>query len=440
MSIFEDISKTIHYAGRNGLRQTFYAAGERLHEKVGASYSYEAPALETLQNQKREWESLEERDTPLPLISFLVPCWQPDRALFASMLDSVLSQTYQNFEIVIADASQGPEAEEIVTSRHSEKISYHRLSKNLGISGNTNAAAAFAAGSYVALLDYDDLLTPDCLCEVTREIRRSRAEIVYCDEDKCDALGKRFFEPNIKPDFNPDYFLANNYVCHLLVMKRELFLALKLRSEYDGAQDYDLLLRAPWSGIRHIPKVLYHWRIHAGSTAGNPASKDYAYEAGLRALQEHFRVCHIDAEVTHAKHRGFYRVVYRPDIFTARDDIGVVGGKVVDRRTKRIVGGPMDAEGNVLFEGLRETDSGPMHRADTVQDVPCVDARCMEIREELQSLYRTVFHADYDTHVMKPEEDLKKRSVQFCQAAREMGYLVFYDPEQVKYDTEGFAK
>ena len=136
--------------------------------------------------------------------------------------------------------------------------------------------------------------------------------------------------------------------------------------------------------------------------------------------------------MTHAKHRGFYRVTYHPDIFTARDDIGVIGGKVVDKKTRRIVGGPMDAAGNVYFLGLRETDSGPMHRADTVQDVPCVDARCMEIREELQPLYRTVFHADYDTHVMRPEEDLRQRSIEFCRAAGEMGYLVLFDPEEVR--------
>lgn len=432
MSIFGDISKTIQYTRRNGVREAWYAAGERLREKVGASYTYEAPALENLQNQREAWEEAEAAGTRIPLISFLVPCFSPDQTLFAAMLDSVLSQTWQNFEIVIADASQGPEGEDVVNSCQSEKISYHRLPKNYGISGNTNIAAMFAAGDYVALLDYDDLLTPDCVYEVTREIERSSAEILYSDEDKCDTAGKKFFEPNIKPDFNPDYFLANNYVCHLLVMKRELFLALKLRSEYDGAQDYDLLLRAPWSGIRHIPKVLYHWRTHAGSTAGNPGSKDYAYEAGLRALREHFRVCHIDAVVSHSRHRGFYQITYRPDIFTARDDIGVVGGKVVSEKTKRIIGGPMDAEGKVYFAGYRETDSGPMHRADTMQDVPCVDARCMEIREELQSLYRTVFHASYETHVMKEEEDLVRKSVAFCNAAREMGYLVLYDPEQVK--------
>lgn len=429
MSFTGDLRKTVNYAARNGIREAWYAGSERLRERAASRYRYAAPSEAELETQRTAYRARVKAGEELPLISFVVPTYQPGLDYFREMLSSVFAQTYRNFEIVIADASEDTKAEEVVREWNSPQISYHRLSRNYGISGNTNAAAVFARGSYIALLDDDDLITPDAVCEVTTCITEYAPEILYSDEDKCDEKAKKFFEPNRKPDFNADYFLANNYICHLLVMKIELFLALGLRSEYDGAQDYDLMLRAPWSGIRHIPQVLYHWRTHEGSTAGNPGSKDYAYEAGMRALKEHFRSCRIEAEVTHSRHRGFYDVRYIPDIFTARKEVGVVGGKILNRH-HRIVGGMMDEAGNVVFAGMHEMDSGPMHRADTLQDCAAVDVRCMEIRDELRSLYQTVFNASYDTHVMRAgEDDLRLLSLEFCRHVRNMGYLIVWDPK-----------
>lgn len=428
MSLTGDIRKTLNYAARNGIREAWHAGSERLRERSRNHYNYSVLTEADLETQRSAYRARVQAGEELPLISFLVPTYRPKLEFFREMLESVFAQTYRNYEIVIADASEDERAEELVRSLNRPEISYHRLPQNYGISGNTNAAASFAQGSYIALLDDDDLVTPDAVCEVTGCIAEQEAEIIYSDEDKCDEKARKFFEPNRKPDFNADYFLANNYICHLLVMKIELFLALGLRSEYDGAQDYDLMLRAPWSGIRHIPKVLYHWRTHEGSTAGNPGSKDYAYEAGLRALQEHFRSCRIEAVVTHSRHRGFYDVRYVPDIFTARKEVGVVGGKIVNRQ-HRIVGGMMDETGQVIFRGMHEMDSGPMHRADTLQDCAAVDVRCMEIRDELRSLYQTVFNASYDTHVMRAGEDeLRLLSLEFCRQARNMGYLIVWDP------------
>ena len=426
MGIIGDFEKTLRYAARNGVRETWYAALERLKENMGASYIYEAPALDVLEKQKQAYTALS-AEKELPLISFLVPLYEPDEKFLREMILSVLSQTYGNYELVIADGSTDNAALPVISSFESDRIVYFRLRGNGGISANTNEAAARASGAYVALLDYDDLLTPDAVCRVTETILALQPEIIYSDEDKCDSTGKKFFDPNRKPDFNPDYFLANNYICHLLVMKTELFKALRLRSEFDGAQDYDLMLRAPWSGIVHIPEVLYHWRTHKGSTAGNPGSKDYAYEAGKRALEDYFRCGHIDAEVTHSRHRGFYRVEYRPDIFTARPDVGVVGGKVLDAR-RRIVGGMMDEDGKVLFEGMHEMESGRMHRADTVQDAAAVDVRCMQIRDELRPLYMSVFNTSYDDHVMRGEDSLVRKSIEFCRKAREQGYFIVWDP------------
>ena len=445
MSFLDDIRKTIRYAGRNGLADTFYAARERLRERTGTSYSYEAPALADLEKQRSAYRAaLEDANIHLPLISFLVPLYNPDETFLREMLSSVLGQTFGNFEVILADGSDpdgsssgetgyATTAEKTAASLGDARIHYYRLPRNGGISRNTNAAAEHAAGDYIALLDYDDLLTPDACCEVTKVLMRRQPEIVYTDEDKCDETARHFFEPNIKPDFNADYLLTNNYICHLFVMKRELFLALRLRSEYDGAQDYDLILRAPWSCVCHVPKVLYHWRMHRGSTAGNPDSKNYAYEAGKRALESYLHSCGITADVTEGRHRGFYCVTYHPDIFTARPDVGVVGGKVLNRKNI-IIGGMMQEDGTVCFAGMHVMESGPAHRADSVQDAAAVDVRCMQIREELRPLYQTVFNSEYESHIMKKGDRrvLTLQSLEFCRQARNKGYLVVFDPSMTR--------
>lgn len=428
MALLDDIRKTIRYAGRNGLTDTYYAAKERLRARVGASYQYEAPALDVLEKQKNFY--IQAPAGSLPLISILVPLYNPKEPFLKEMLESVLSQTCGNFEVILADGSPDASAGVVIESYADKRLHYHRLDRNGGISYNTNLAAEFAAGDYVALLDYDDLLTPDAIYEVTQKILSCSPEIIYSDEDKCDAAAQKYFEPHFKPDFNRDYLLTNNYICHFLVMRAALFSALRLRSEYDGAQDYDLMLRAPWSGVCHIPRVLYHWRTHSLSTAGNPGSKDYAYENGKRALEEYFRACHIEAKVEHSRHRGFYHVTYEPDIFTAREDVGVVGGKVINHR-KHIIGGMMEEDGTVLFEGMHVMESGYMHRADTVQDAAAVDVRCMQIRPELRPLYQSVFDSSYDEHIMRGEDGLKMKSLDFCRQARQMGYLIVFDPDMV---------
>ena len=171
--------------------------------------------------------------------------------------------------------------------------------------------------------------------------------------------------------------------------------------------------------------------MHPASTAGNPGSKNYAYQAGKAALQEYFRTCRIDAEVMESRHNGFFRVNYRPDIFSQRPEVGVVGGKLLDEH-HRIIGGMMDESGRVEFPGMHEMESGPMHRADTMQDAQAVDVRCMEIRDELRPLYQTVFNASYEGHVMKHTDDLKTMSLEFCRQVRQQGYLVVWDPEMTK--------
>lgn len=444
MSFRANLLKTFRYFLRNGFVDTFYAARERLLEMRQQPYTYEAPSGKELTRERAMYESIvaDGRENTLPLVSFLVPVFEPNLVYLKEMMDAVLSQTFRNLELVIADASTSDIPGQVVREKKSDKIRYVRLAENLGISGNTNAAAAAASGSYVALLDYDDVLTPDALYQVTRAILKKTPapEILYSDEDKCDEKVSRFFEPNRKPDFNPDYLLSNNYICHLLVMKRELFLALGLRSEYDGAQDYDLILRAPWSNVCHIDKVLYHWRMHEGSTAGNPGSKSYAYDAGKRALEDYLRSCRIRATVKDSRHRGFYDIDYDPDILTQRPEVGVIGGKIINGKD-RIIGGMMDGDGNVFFEGMHVMESGPMHRADTRCDAAAVDVRCMQIRDELRPLYRDVFNVSFERGVMPKDGRnatyLKQKSIEFCQMAQNLGYLVVFDPSMVVKIPEG---
>lgn len=443
MNPVTDVRKTIQYAKRNGLREAMHMAGERALEMFRPGYRYVPPAQEVLEIQRTDSARLERGEEPeevfreemvckyAPVISILVPACDPDPGYFQELLLSVLHQTYTRFELIIADAGSRGDVESLAASAGDRRIIYHRLKANDGISANTNAAASLATGDYVAFLDHDDMLTPDALFEMALAIMRSGAEVLYSDEDKCDSRGKKFFEPNLKPDFNPDYLFSNNYICHLLVMRRELFTALKLRSAYDGAQDYDLILRAPKSGICHVRKVLYHWRTHSGSTAGNPNSKNYAYEAGKEALEDYFRSHQMRVNVHHARHRGFYRVEYLPDIFRCRADVGIVGGKLVGRN-KRIIGGMMTADGEVLYRGFHQMDSGTMHRADTIQNAVAVDVRCMIIRPELKTLYKEIFGADYEDHIMQDSEELKSVSIEFCRRAAQMGYLTVWDPDMIR--------
>ena len=419
--LWTNIHKTLDYCRRNGLRATFYAARERLRENAEADYAYEDPSAEELAAEAEAFEAMAEKER-LPLVSFLVPVWHPNTAFLREMAESVRAQSYGNWELVIADASGEEETKELLESFADPRIVRVELSENGGISANTNAAAAAAHGDYAALLDYDDLLTPDCLALVTQCILAEEPDIVYTDEDKCDGEAKIFFEPNRKPDFNPDYLLANNYICHLTVMRLSLFLSLQERSEFDGAQDYDLLLRAPWERIAHVPKVCYHWRTHGQSTAANPGSKSYAYDAGLAALNEYFRRRGMNASAVHSMHRGFYSVHYEPSIFACRPEVGAVGGKVTDRR-RRIVGGAMEEDGSVLFLGLHERESGPMHRADTAQTVAALDLRSIRVREELADLLSEAEKA------LERSGDVKKESLALSARIREGGYLLVFDPE-----------
>ncbi|MCS6851286.1 MAG: glycosyltransferase family 2 protein [Gemmataceae bacterium] len=272
-------------------------------------------------NEPNAWDLRRQRRAAAtaqgPRISIVVPIYNTPARFLRDMVRSVQAQTYPHWELCLADGgSQASWIKPMLRrwARGDRRIKVRFLDQNLGISGNSNAALALATGDFVAFLDHDDILAPFALYEVAQAIEREpTADVIYSDEDKIDHSGRMRFTPHFKPDWSPDFLRSYNYICHLLVVRRRLVCELGgLRSEYDGAQDYDLVLRATEQAraIVHIPKVLYHWRAHPESVAHDPAAKMFAYEAGRQALVEHLKRLGLSGSVRHGAHLGLYQVSY----------------------------------------------------------------------------------------------------------------------------------
>ena len=309
-----NIKKGVRYLKHYGVKGFYARLLERFEEReveYQEWYEKNKPSEEELARQrKKKWKD------PV-VISVLVPAYRTPEVFLKQMMESVLLQTYPYLELCIADGSGTDDSVEKVVKEYQKKdprVRYRRLEKNEGIAGNTNAAIEMASGEYLALFDHDDLLSPNALFEVASAIEKEKADVIYTDEDKVTSDLKEHFQPHFKPDFNPDLLCANNYICHLFVVKRSL--ALKLGgqdSAYDGAQDYDFIFRCTENAekIVHVAKILYHWRVHQASTADNPSSKLYAFDAGKRAIEAHLARIGAKAEVSHTKDLGFYRVKYQ---------------------------------------------------------------------------------------------------------------------------------
>lgn len=247
-----------------------------------------------------------------PLISIVIPLYCTPLPYLKELLGSVRRQSYENWQLCLADGSPDDKAKEFIEKHYGreKRIVYRKLEENGGISVNTNEAVALAAGEYLMLCDHDDTLEPDALYEIVKAINDTGADVLYTDEDKVSMDGRHYFDPNFKPDFNLFRLRENNYICHIFVVKKSLTDETGLlRSEFDGAQDFDFILRCCEKAqkITHIPKVLYHWRCHMDSTAADPSSKAYAYEAGRKAVREHYQRLGIDAKVEMTERPGWYR-------------------------------------------------------------------------------------------------------------------------------------
>lgn len=303
----------LRYVRQYGSAKLYYKIKERA-ERNRAESGYEAWLLEQLKEDDDAIKKAAELAEKGPLISILVPAYETPPLFLRQMIDSVLEQSYGNLELCIADGSPSDKVEKIAEEyeRQDSRVHYQRLAGNLGISGNTNAALSMTKGKYVGLLDHDDLLLPGAVYEAAKALSETAdADAVYTDEDKVDMELTRHFQPHFKPDFNAEYLLSNNYICHFFVVRRELaFRVGGFREEFDGAQDYDFILRCTEQArkVLHIPKVLYSWRCHASSTAANPESKLYAYEAGKRAVAAHLERMNTPGEVLGTANYGFHRI------------------------------------------------------------------------------------------------------------------------------------
>ena len=464
-----NLIKTTRYLQKNGVRHTYYAAKERIEEERKSDYYYKEPSEETLGAQQAESAAYSD------LFSIVVPAYNTDEQFLREMIESVCRQSYDRWELIIVDASAYSTVENVVNQVSGEKadkrIKYIRLTENKGISDNTNVGISAASGDYIALLDHDDFLAPDALYHMAAALHSARQQkitpvLIYTDEDKYDE-NTRFASPYIKQKFNFDLILSNNYICHFMAVEAETMKRLRLRSKYDGAQDYDLVLRVVGElcgsttpeelseRVIHIPKVLYHWRCHVNSTADNTASKSYAYEAGKAALEDFCKGQGWQAEVIHSLHLGFYEVTYLPDILTARKDVGIVGGRILDNR-KRICAGALAEDGNCLYQGLhRGYSGGSTHRASLKQDVAAADIRCVQVRPELRDEFEHITGLPYMERVVRcgtgrfrkqmriadvsglscDEAGYRKLSMELGRAAHKHGYRVLWDP-QITIDIE----
>ncbi len=308
-----NIKKGLMYLKHYGPKEFMVRLSERMEpEEVpyGPWYEKHKAGASVLEKQRRHvWKEH-------PLISIAVPVYHTPKKYFEEMASSVMDQSYPYWELCIVNASPDDEELNGLLKEYSSKdsrIKIRTLSENGGIGKNTNAAIEMAEGDYVGLLDHDDVIAPDALYEIASAIVKNDSDLLYTDEDKIDESGKEHYQPHLKPDFSPDLLRSNNYICHFLVIRKKLLDKTGgFREGYDGAQDHDLIFRCTEQAevITHIPRILYHWRTHKTSTADNPASKLYAYEAGKRAIEGNLERTGTKGVVSSTKDFGFFRVDY----------------------------------------------------------------------------------------------------------------------------------
>ena len=308
-------AQTREYYQKFGFRATISKIFDRITRRELVTYEkyyrQHCPTKEMLMAQKEHIFPYQ------PKISIVIPLYKTPHNYLNELIQSVKNQTYANWELCLSDGSGENSPLTKLLKKYEagdERIKVVYNQQPLQISQNTNMALEIATGDYIAFADHDDLLMPNTLFECVSELNKDMSiDMIYTDEDKIDMTGKEHFMPHFKSDFNIDMLRCTNYFCHFVVVKRDVFeKAGNLNSDFDGAQDYDFVLRCVEvsTNIKHISKVLYHWRAHKDSTAENPESKDYAFKAGARAVQAHYDRVGIKATVEETRHKGIYRTRY----------------------------------------------------------------------------------------------------------------------------------
>ncbi len=380
--------------------------------------------------------------------SIVVPLYNTPETFLREMLESVRMQTYKNWQLCLADGSDQEHSyvqtvcEDYI--KRDDRICYRKLDENRGISENTNACIDMAVGEYIALFDHDDLLHPSALFEVMKCIEEKKADFIYTDEATFQGRETHLLSVHRKPDFYMENLRANNYICHFTVFKKDVLKQSGVfRSEFDGSQDHDLILRLceKASMICHIPKVLYFWRAHKNSVALSIDSKNYAVEAGLRAVRSHLERYGIQAtvSVTHNA-MSVYQVNYDLGMMSVQDitviceqeyeetgkstwqvvedscsyililkkgllvpekqdlerllmhmvdyNIAAVTGKIVNEQGRIISGGVAFRENNGqfhirhLFGGVPVCDPGYMNQLTYASGIPVICNGCILVRKE----------------------------------------------------------
>lgn len=309
------LRKTKVYLKQNGLRATIRKIFRKIFKIDSIRYASWYKQVSLTENELELQRA--KKFAYQPKISFVVPLYKTPERYLREMIESIQAQTYTNWELCLADGSGAEgKCESVVKSYmdRDQRIHYQNLGENKGIAGNSNAAIAMATGDFIALVDHDDIIAAEAAYMIVEAVNEDPAiEVLYSDEDKIDMKSKKHFEPNMKSDFNIDMLTSVNYICHLFVVKKNIMDRIGgFSSEYDGAQDYDLILRATESTdhIKHIARVLYHWRCHRNSTAQDPKSKLYAFEAGIRAIDDHYKRAGLPAHAEHGDRYGMYHTIY----------------------------------------------------------------------------------------------------------------------------------
>ena len=323
------LMKGLRYLRHYGLKEFWI----RLHERFEPEEVPYQEWFEKARSQEQELERQRKKRFSISVkISIVVPVYHTPARYLTQMMEAVLAQTYANWELCLANAGADDETVRVLLdtySRQDPRIRVKTLKENAGIAQNTNEALEMATGDWIGFLDHDDVLAPEALYYVVEAINtHPDAWIIYSDEDKVTEDLSEHFQPHFKPDFNLDLLRSNNYICHFLLLSRRcLTEAGSLSTDYDGAQDYELIFRCVEKAlgmperirfgqdvgerIVHIPKILYHWRTHRSSTADNPDSKQYAFDAGNRAISDHLVRMQTPGEVVSTLDHGFYRVRYQ---------------------------------------------------------------------------------------------------------------------------------
>lgn len=294
----------IHWLQRTRERLGYYGSIKGIVRKLQsksierkARARYGKASFPDAEEARRQRETKFDTDVTF---SILVPLYNTPEKFLRQAIESVLAQTYEKWQLCLADGSDDAHEEvgricrEYANADTAGRISYEKLEKNEGISGNTNACLSMARGNYIALFDHDDVLHPSVLYEYMKAICGQNADYIYCDE--ATFHGNKSIDDMItlhfKPDFAPDNLCANNYICHFSAFKRTLLDGTELfRSQFDGSQDHDMILRLTSRAehVVHVPKLLYYWRSHAGSVASDINAKSYAIDAAKGAVADHLR-------------------------------------------------------------------------------------------------------------------------------------------------------